>query len=151
MVVNRAKVYDTELDDNYIALFTLSGDGTTIRVTDWDEDVTSGGIRYRTEAFAVTLPSATDDAPPRARIRIDNASLAFVQAIRTINEALTATLSIVPASDPNQIDLGPLEFECRLARYDGAAIELDLTYEPIQDQAVPHHLFTPASFPGLFR
>lgn len=149
--MNRARLYATELDDAYIALLTLRGDGTTVRVTDWDADVVSGGRTFKSQAFAVTLPASGDDSPPRARIRIDNATLMFVEAIRSVNEVLAATLSIVPASAPDQIDFGPLDFECRVARYDGAVAELDLTYEPILDMAVPHHLFTPGNFPGLFR
>ncbi|WP_298618664.1 hypothetical protein [uncultured Zoogloea sp.] len=149
--MDRARLYATEIDDAYIALFTLRGDGTTVRVTDWDADVVSRGITYRAQAFAVTLPEASDASPPRARIRIDNASLMFVEAIRSVNEVLTATLAIVPVSDPDQVDLGPFDFECRVARYDGAVVEMDLTYEPILDMAVPHHLFTPGNFPGLFR
>ena len=149
--MNRQRLYATELDDGYIALFTLSGEGTTIRVTDWDVNVTSGGHSYMAEAFAVLLPASGDESPPRANIRIDNASLTFVAAIRSVNEVLQATLSIVAASDPNAVELGPLDFECRVARYDGGTAELELTYEPILDIAVPYYLFSPGWFPGLFR
>jgi hypothetical protein len=149
--LNRVALYATELDDAYIALLTLRSDDATVRVTDWGENVTSDGHEYMAQAFALMLPAAGEDAPPRARVRVDNASLTFVAAIRSVTDVLDAEVSIVAVSAPNQVELGPLEFECRVARYDGSAVDLDLTYEPILDMAVPHHLFTPGGFPGLFR
>ena len=149
--MNRSALYATELADGYAALLTLSYTGGTIRVTDWGDDLVSDGQTYRAQAFAVTLPSLGDEAPPRARIRVDNASLEFVVAIRSVSEVLDAELSIVAASAPNTIEIGPYSFECRVGRYDAGTVELDLTYEPLLDLAVPHHLFGPGWFPGLFR
>ena len=111
--MNRAALYATELDDAYIALFTLTGEGTTVRVTDWDVNVVSGGHSYMAEAFAVVLPAASDESPPRARIRIDNACAYLHRGDPVGERGAAGNASIVAASDPEVVELGPLDFECR--------------------------------------
>lgn len=150
-MVTRAVAYDTEADDALIALLTLESEGTTLRVTDWDENIVSNGITYRAVAFRLTMPAATDEAPPVARIRVDNATLDFISAIRSITETILATIAVVSFTDQDTIEIGPMLFECRVSQYDMSTADLDLTFEPILAMAVPYLRFTPGLAPGIFR
>lgn len=147
-----AQAYATSLDDAYIALLAIEKtSGAFDRFTDYDVDVVHGGQIYAAHPFQVTLPDATESAPPMARLRFDNVPRHLVPDLRLIRSPLAVTLKIVLASDPGTVEIGPLDFEIRDARWTGTAIECDLTYEPILAMAVPAGTFSPADFPGLFK
>jgi hypothetical protein len=149
--VRTSRAYRTELDDAYVGLLEIATTTNgTIRLTDYDVDVVSDGLTYTPEPFQVTLPDSTEDAPPQARLIVDNVNRVLIEALRTMSGTIPITLKVVLASDPDTIEIGPFDFSIRGARW-GATVECDLAYEPILSMAVPADVFGPADFPGLFR
>jgi len=59
-------------------------------------------------------------------------------------------LEVIAASRPDDVEVGPFEFEMASAQYSVEAIEATLTYKPVMQMAFPVGTFDPQKFPGLF-
>lgn len=152
---NTAKdaLYASETSEGLIALLTIIPDqGDTARLSDDQVDTTHDGQIYEAVPFILTLPDSTEDRPPVGRIEISNVSRKLMEAIRApASTAPVAEIRVVLLSDPESLEIGPLEFEIRDVRWDSGTVTADLVVEPILKRAVPHLRFTPGQFPGLFR
>lgn len=147
-----AALYAQETGEALLVLLELSHPtlATPIRAVNNHAAVTSNGDEYLAYPFEATLAGEEEDKAPAARIRIDNVDRSIVRAIREITgEPLTAKLSVILASSPDAIEVGPLAFKIRTVDYDAQAVEGDLTLEDVLNEPCPAHRFTPADFPGL--
>ena len=115
------------------------------------EDVVSGGLTYVAFPFEIALPADTEDAPPSVTLRICSVDRRVIQAIRSASGDLQAELVVVAASDPDQVEVGPLEFSLRNATYDQGVVEGTLRYENLLNEPFPEGAFTPSRTPGVFR
>ena len=88
--------------------------------------VVSGGETYSAFPFEISLPSQLEDAPPRARIRIDNISREIGQAIRDMTSAADVTIEVVRADDPDTIEVSWPQMRLTNARYNFSTVEWDL-------------------------
>jgi len=141
-----------ETDEVWLVLVTIDHADLSqpIRVVNNTEDVTSGGDTYVAFPFDITLPDAREDAPPRARLVIDNVSREIAEAIRTISSAPSVTLEVIRAADPDTIEISWPFFKLRNVKWDVGKVSGDLTLEDFTSEPYPAGIFSPASFPGLF-
>lgn len=144
--------YAQSTDEVWLVLVTIEHDDLSapIRVVNNTEDVTSGGDTYTAFPFDITLPDAREDAPPRARLAIDNVSREIAQAIRSISSAATVTLEVIRAADPDTIEISWPFFKLTNVKWDVAQVSGDLTLEDFTSEPFPAGIFSPAGFPGLF-
>jgi hypothetical protein len=120
-----------------------------IRVVNNTENVTSNGEQFIGFPFEITLPDQREDAPPRARIVIDNVSREIAQAVRLIVSAPSVKIQIVRADDPNTVEVSWPFFSLRNVKWDVNQISGDLTIEDFTGEPYPAGIFSPASFPGV--
>ncbi len=73
---------------------------TPIRVVNNTKDVTVDGVIYTAFPFDILLPDSLEDAPPRAKLRIDNVDQSIGQAVRSITTPATVTVKVVRVVDP---------------------------------------------------
>lgn len=151
--MRRDKAYQTELADAYICLFVFTHPELVapILLTDAGEDVVVGADTYRHVPLRVALPDMSDESPPAGRLVLDNVSRELIAEIRTISTPLTCELSVVLASAPGTVELGPFDFEVRNIQWGALTLTADLVHEPILGVAVPCDTFNAAQFPGLGR
>jgi hypothetical protein len=102
--------------------------------------------------FDVILPDESDDAVPRVTLRIDNVDRRIVSELRSVvtNVPVTVRMTVVLASSPDTIEVGPMEFSLRDVEYTATTVEGTLLYEDVLNESFPADSFTPSRFPGLF-
>jgi len=144
--------FAADTDDVWLVLVTIDHDDLSqpIRVVNNTEDITSNGNSFVAFPFDITLPDARDDAPPRARLAIDNVSREIAEAVRSITTAPTVTIEIIRAADPDTVEISWPFFRLRNVKWDVAKVTGDLTLEDFTSEPYPAGIFSPASFPGLF-
>jgi hypothetical protein len=121
-----------------------------IRLTDNGEDLTSGGQVYTAYPFEISLPPDANDQVPKTTVRFANADLRITEALRSIDSPPTLNLSVVLATDPDTVEVGPVPFVLRDATYNDMAVEATLSFERIYQLRFPCVAMTPITSPGLF-
>ena len=103
--------------------------------------------------FQINLPDAVGDQMPQVTVTIDNTDLSINDAIRTLTgNPPTVTFSLVLASSPDTIEIGPLVYSLTSATADTNTIQGTLGFEDdIFNQQIPNPNYTPSNSPGLFR
>lgn len=148
----KAAVYGQETSEVFLVILEIDHDdlASPIRVVNNYENITSNGDTYTGYPFEINLPDDTEEGPGDVELRIDNVDRAIVQAVRDISGAATAELSVVLASDPDTIEVGPYSMTVREASYTSLVVTGTLTVEDILNEPYPGDLITPQNFPGMF-
>lgn len=149
----RAAAFAQETGEAFIVLLELEHPqfAGIIRVCSNNVGVYSGGNLYQPFPFEVNLPDDTEDAVPRVTLKIDNIDRRIMAEVRAITSgAVTVRMSVVLASSPDVIEVGPLTFTLRDVTYDAMTIEGALVYEDVLNEAFPSGEFSQSRFPGLF-
>ncbi len=120
-----------------------------IRVVNNKVDITSNGDPYIAFPFELTLPDNLEDAPPRARLKIDNISREIAQAIRLISTPADVTIQVVRQDDFDTVEMTWPAMRLTNVRWDALSVEGDLEFENLTREPYPAHTFSPAEFPGL--
>ena len=120
-----------------------------IRVVNNKTDITSGGDVYSAFPFEIRLPDSLEDAPPRARLRIDNISREIGQAIRDMTSAADVTIEVVRQDAPDTIEVSWPVMRLTNVRFDFLSVEGDLEFEDLSREPYPFLSFSPAEFPGV--
>ena len=135
----------------YHFLITISGSGiSTHRYVNNYEDVTSGGNTFTAAAFDGRLPNDVEDQVPDVNLVIDNVDRAIMSDIRSATAPPDAQIDIVLQSDPNTVEIGPLNFKIRQVNYNALTISGTLQYEDILNETIPINRYTPQKYPGLY-
>jgi hypothetical protein len=146
-----AAVFAQQTDEVFHTLITISGTGiTTKRYVNNYEDVTSGGNTYTASAFNTHWPHDLKDQIPDVALSIDNVDRAIIADIRSVAGVPQADMRMVLQSDPNTVEIGPLEFKIRRADYSTFQIQGTLQFEDILNETFPSESYTTLTFPGLF-
>jgi hypothetical protein len=125
--------------------------GTTARLVNNTEDITSGGNVYTAFPFYPKLPDDLEDREPVAEISVANVSRELIDEIRNIQAGLKVTLKVVLSDSPNTIEWGPVEMDVRSISYNADAITFSLGMQAFSREPFPYPAFTPNKFPGLFK
>lgn len=144
--------FSADTTDVWLVLLTIEHTdlATPIRVVNNTVNITSGGDEYIAFPFNVTLPDAREDAPPRARLIIDNVNREIAEAVRSITSAPTVTIEVIRGADPDTIEITWPYFTLRNVKWDANQVSGDLALEDFTSEPYPAGIFSPASFPGMF-
>ena len=145
-------VFDPETAEAFLVLLTIdhADIDPPIRVVNNTENITSRGDEFIAFPFDIELPDNTREAPPRARLTIDNVSREIAQSIRLITSAPTVLIELIRASAPDTVEVAFPAFNLRDVKWDMLQVSGDLTVEDLMTEPFPAGQFTPAHFPGLF-
>jgi hypothetical protein len=148
----KTSAFAADTADVWLVLLTIShaSISPSVRVVNNTEAITSNGNEFIAFPFDLALPDSREDAPPRARLTIDNVSREIAQAIRSITSPPTVTIEIIRASAPDTIEASFPDFKLRNVTWDVGKVSGDLTVEDFTSEPYPAGIFSPASFPGLF-
>jgi len=144
----KAAAYAQQTDEVALVILAIAHSdlAATIRVVNNTENVTSGGDEYLAAGFDIKLPN--DDG--RTTISVCNIDRIMVNAIRSISSRPTVTMSVILASDPDTIEVGPYVMELSEVTFDAFTVTGTLTFDDFLDEPFPGDKFTPGQFPGLF-
>lgn len=145
-------VYDPETGEAFLALLTIdhAAINPPIRAVNNTEDVVSRGDTFVAFPFDLILPESSAEAPPRARLIIDNVSREIAQSIRLITTAPTVLIEIIRASVPDTVEVALPLFFMRDVKWNALQVSGELVLEDLMSEPFPSLQFTPAHFPGLF-
>lgn len=134
-----------------LVLLEISHDdlAASILVVNNKENITSDGDEYTGYPFEIFLPDSKDDAPPRAKLRIDNVSREIGQAIRTISSPASVTIRVIRAATPDTIEAEFVGMILTNVSYDALTVEGELEFEDLTREPFPAHTFNPANYPGV--
>lgn len=120
-----------------------------IRVVNNSENIVSNGNTYVAFPFEIRLPDEAEDQP-RVTLTIDNVDRVIVDTIRSLTTAPTVSISVILASSPNDIEVGPFVMTLREVTYDVMTVQGELTFDDVLNEPFPGDSFIPAHYPGLF-
>lgn len=148
---SRKAIFDQNTGEVFLILLEIDHDDftTPIRVVNNYDDVTSNSDVYTAYPFEIVLPKENAQIS-KATLSIDNVSQTIIEEIRNLTTAPSVTLTIVLASDPDTIEVGPFYFSLTSVIYDAMVIRGELNYENILQQVYPKEDFNPFNHPGLF-
>lgn len=131
-------------------LLTIEHENGFMRKVKGWQDIESNGRQFEKSAFVMTLPTEGEDTPPVVNIQFDAGDTQIVTILRGDTEPPKVYLELCLASDPNVIELGPLEFEVKKYSRSGPVMSVELGYEPALNEPIPCDTFSASLFPGLF-
>lgn len=114
------------------------------------EPITHIGDEYQPMAFDIALPDEEAEGVPVLNWVADNTDRRLVQALRLVRGVVQARVVWILASNPDHIEVGPLEVEMRAAEYNAQQVSGTMTVEPVLDQVFGHMVMNPANAPALF-
>ena len=141
-----------ETGEVILPLVKLTQDGwnEAIRIVPNLEQITHLGEVYDPLAFEITLPDEEEAGVPVVEWRADNTDRRMVEALRAVDGTVKAEIVLIRASDPDTIEVGPIEVEMRAARYDAREISGTMGVEPILERPFGHMILSPKNAPALF-
>lgn len=157
----KAAAYAQQTSEAFIMLVTITHPSLTedVRVcsdpyellpTAQVRGVVSNGVEYLFLPFAIEMPVQDDTGIARAKITVDNISREIVAAVRGADSALTISVSIVLASDPDTVEVSINDFRLDSVSYDSFTVSGDISVEYFDLEPFPARRFSPADFSGLF-
>jgi len=157
----KAAIFAQQTDEAFITLVTINHPTFTapVRVASDPYEllpvagvrgVVSRGEEYLFLPFTIELPTQDDSGVAKARISVDNISREIVAAVRRATSALTITIEIVLASDPDTPEVSIEDFRLDRVTYDALTVSGDISVEYFDLEPFPARRFTPSDFPGLF-
>ena len=141
----------SEASDLPLVLLTIdhADISPAIRVVNNKVAITSNGDIYTAFPFEITLPDNLEDAPPRAKLKIDNVSREIAEAIRLISTPADVTIQVVRQDDFDTVEMTWPAMRLTNVRWNALTVDGDLEFENLTSEPYPAHTFSPAEFPGL--
>lgn len=121
-----------------------------LRFVNSREDLVSNGETYLGFPFEITLPTQDGETVSSISLSICNVDRQITEAIRNMSSTADITFSVVLASSPDDIELGPIDMSLKEVSYNALTVSGTLQLENLVDTAYPSYNFTPGDFPGLF-
>lgn len=145
-----------ETGEVLLALVSIEHDsiiGGPLRFVQDLQDLTSNGNTYTAFPFEVQLPPESDDAPAKVLLKIDTIDRQIAQTIRSISPASppTVTVALVVASQPDTVEISMSEMTLRNVSGDAFTITGELFMDEDDLLPFPEGIFSPGSFPGVFK
>jgi hypothetical protein len=144
-------VFNPETDTVFLCLveFNHPSFGTTYYFVANNEDIISNGQTYTAFSMLISLPSEENSSMPEAQIIVDNVDRRLIEFFSSISTPATLTMNIVLSSDPDTVELGPLEFELFNVRYDQNQLSASLSVVNYLEDEIGAYALSSDLFPGL--
>jgi hypothetical protein len=162
----RDAAYPQETGEVFATLLTIEHDelASPILLTDAGEDIVYGAnlldANGNIAALAGTyfnfpieiIPPGQSDEQPRGTIRVTNVDQAIGEAIESITDPATVTITVVLASDHSNIVAGPHRMlEMANVRGDALVVEAEVSRPSLTVEPYPKHWIRQSVFKAAFR
>jgi hypothetical protein len=121
-----------------------------IRLVADEQDIVSNGNTYTAFPFSVILPDDQVGRVATTTLELCNVSLELVSQLDALTTYPELTLSLVLASSPDTLELGPAEYQVSGYGYNGTTISAALAFENINEELSPSRTINPSETPGAF-
>jgi len=115
-----------------------------------ESSVSGVNRNYLRGSFSLSLPDQTEDGIPSADLKFGVADIQIARKLRSVNKPIQFYIWLILASNPNDIEYGPVNYQSTAFSISDSDISVTLEVEPILHMSVPTDKFTPNTFRGLF-
>jgi hypothetical protein len=117
------------------------------------QQLTSGGNIHNPFPFNIIFPSESKENPnAKCTLEIDATDRSIIELIRSAPYDMTCAVSLIIASEPDTILVGPMEY--KLAGWSvpdgGTVAKTTLESANILSERIGGHTFNPSEYPGCF-
>jgi len=150
--VAMTSINNLETAEVWLAMVKLTHPDWTdsIRLVRNTEDVQSNGEVYSQFPFDVSLPDEEAEQTAVVSWVAMNVGAELIAAFRAVSGPIDGEIFWVLASNPDLIEIGPLELQMRGFEYDAATIKGSMVIEPVLDAVFGHRNMDTGNAPGLF-
>ena len=115
-----------------------------------DSSVNGSSQVYQPRAFTFTLGDVNYDAKSTGKLRIDSGDNSTIRNLIQIRKRPVINVWVVLSNDVNTTEIGPINYEVENFKIQNSYIDLTLVTEPVLNEPIPGHRYTPTIFPGLW-
>lgn len=146
------QIQTSEVFITLLEVIVYENDGTTtiLRYANNNESITSNGNIYDKAAFELELAGDAKDTTPQAVLKFDSGDRDIIRKIREVNKRPEVNLSVVLASNPDYVEIGPINHEVEAFQMSDSIVSMTLVVEPILNEPIPADVYTPKLFSGLW-
>lgn len=116
-----------------------------------DVAVTSDSVEYTPAPFGVAFPADGTDRLPRVTLTVPAVDSMVMEALTSIIDPPSCSLSMVLASDPDTVEFGPFDMLIQQARDELTRTVIELGYEDILNRPLIDYGYTPTIAPALHK
>lgn len=126
--------------------------GSTVRITDHDQDVVSNGNTYTSCGFQLAMLSEREtELVPTTTVTIDNVDQFLTEAIRGLTGPATVAIRVVLVSDPDTIEIEVTNCKLYGVVFDEQTVQGAISSVGNLTEAACRYRFTPQLAPALFK
>lgn len=125
--------------------------GTTHRLVNNLDNVTSRGNVYQAFPFQFVLPDDDGNTLPEISIAVQDVSRELIDTLRQYANGLQITAEIILASAPDNVEFAITDLVVRNVQYGAQSVSLTAQVEDLLNQRFPADSFLPRSFAGMFK
>ncbi len=144
-------MFSANTADGLLTLITITADSLSvpIRACNNQVNIVSRGRNYIAFPFAVSLPQLSENAPPRAALRISNLGSDLTRAIRVASGEIFVAIEQVRILDFDSVEQEWPRLVLSNVEADVGVVTGDLTYD-LLDRELFGDSFVPSTFAGMF-
>lgn len=113
-------------------------------------NIVSNGITFIAWPFDLPMPEIGSDTLPQLTLTIDNVDRRIGESIKAIQTPIDVEIMWVLASNPDQIEGGPLFLRMMGTETTLQQISGSLNFEDLLNEPFPYNTYNPGNAPGLF-
>jgi len=147
----RASAFAQDTGEAWLTLARLSHPSwpEAVAIVDNNEAVTSNGVEHVGFPFGFAAVNE-NDAPPIAKMQIDNVSTQIAQRMLAIDTPPTVAVELVLASEPDTVLYALPDMRLEDIRIDALTVSGTLRFEDLRRKRLGRLYFVPGAFKGLF-
>ncbi len=151
-IAAKSSINDHSTDEIWLVLLKLEHDdwSSPIRLVRNTEAVTSNGDEYVPFPFEANLPDEEAEQVSVINWSALNASNELMDELRSVTGPIDGEIFWVLASDPDDVQIGPMTLQIRVFEYDAQVIKGTMVVEPIMDAVFGYKAMDNTNAPGLF-
>lgn len=136
----------------FLCILVIEHEGMdTIRLVNDTKEVVRADGTYIPYPFQPVFPEDSDAGMPGVQLIVDNVDREVTRKLREVTGVPKCTLSVILASNPAVVEMGPIECAMLAVDYDVSQIRATLgPEEDFLNQQVPGQSYTPTNSPGMF-
>ena len=133
-----------------VRMFRNNGSQEVYRFCDQFVNVTSRGNIFEAASFRISLGSDNGENVPTVNLEFDSGDRQIIRELRENDRSPEIMLEVVIGETPDNVEVGPIEYQLESFDFKDSAVSMRLTVEPVLNEPIPALKWTPTSAPGLF-
>jgi hypothetical protein len=147
-----AEIFAQESSDPFLTLVTLSHTtfAEDILLVNNSKDIVSRGNTYLAFPMKIRLPVDDGETQRDFSLEMDNASLEFIEEIRTVTSRISVKFEMILASLPDDVQMAQEDLAIVAVTYNSKKISARIAMDSFLGVEITCEKYSPTSYPGIF-